>query len=52
MAQVIAVGAQDFSLRPDIMWESLPQAIAVASAPEGGESHFKVPSVIEKDERS
>ena len=49
MAQVLAEGALDSSLRPDTTQGSLPQSVAVASAPEGGEIHFKVPSVIEKE---
>lgn len=49
MAQVLAEGPPDASLRTDAMRESLPQAVAVAGAPDGDEAHFRVPSVIERE---
>lgn len=49
MAQVLAEGPPGASLRADMMRESLPQAVAVASAPDGDEAHFRVPSVIERE---
>lgn len=49
MVQVVAQGGPDTSLRPDIRAESLPQEAALANAPEVGASHFKVPSVIERE---
>lgn len=49
MAQVIAEGAADTSLRTDAVQASLPQEVALANAPEAGASHFKVPSMIERE---
>lgn len=49
MAQVLAEGPPDASLRADSVQESLPQAVAVGSAPERDEAHFRVPSVIERE---
>ncbi|MGH9449553.1 MAG: Asp-tRNA(Asn)/Glu-tRNA(Gln) amidotransferase subunit GatC [Terriglobia bacterium] len=49
MAQVIAGGLPDASLRSDQNHESLPQEAALANAPEAGAGCFKVPSVIERE---
>ncbi|MGH9435166.1 MAG: Asp-tRNA(Asn)/Glu-tRNA(Gln) amidotransferase subunit GatC [Terriglobia bacterium] len=49
MAQVIASGLPDASLRSDQNRPSLPQEAALANAPEAGAGCFKVPSVIERE---
>ena len=53
MAQVIAgpaAGSIDNpAMRLDAPRESLPQSAAIDGAPEAGEIHFKVPSVIERE---
>ncbi|MGH9397099.1 MAG: Asp-tRNA(Asn)/Glu-tRNA(Gln) amidotransferase subunit GatC [Terriglobia bacterium] len=49
MAQVIAQGLPDASLRRDERRESLPQNAALSNAPEAGDGCFKVPSVIERE---
>lgn len=53
MAQVIAGSADEATMgsamRADAPQESLPQSVALEEAPEAGEIHFKVPSVIERE---
>lgn len=49
MAQVLAPGLSNSSLRDDKILASLPQEVALANAPDRGPGLFKVPSVIERE---
>ncbi|MGH9359856.1 MAG: Asp-tRNA(Asn)/Glu-tRNA(Gln) amidotransferase subunit GatC [Terriglobia bacterium] len=49
MAQVLAPGMQNPSLRPDLPAPSLSQEEAVGAAPESEAGLFKTPNVIERE---
>jgi aspartyl-tRNA(Asn)/glutamyl-tRNA(Gln) amidotransferase subunit C len=49
MAQVLAPGVPNSSLRDDKVVPSLPQEVALANAPDADAGFFKVPSVIERE---
>jgi aspartyl-tRNA(Asn)/glutamyl-tRNA(Gln) amidotransferase subunit C len=49
MAQVLAPGVSNSSLRGDKVVDCFPQDVALANAPDSDAGLFKVPSVIERE---